>query len=435
MCRFVSFALPFVLLLLTSAVLPGCRSGTPAPNKDDFRIMDGRLYRNDDTLHTIRAFETPGLGGHLTELDRIVPALCRVANVGGNSICFALEGFNGDASTLDPGRVQALLDLAKRCKDQHMRLILKVLGSVGDDPAQCERATRTAATALNDGRILYWFTGPRGPAMAALFKSLRPNLVTLAEQGGDLAVTEDPASAKKDPLRVLLGDFTAADGEQAHFILPDDPALYAKLDKARRRPVELKPWVPDKSVLSEAERKEGFIALFNGRDLSGWGFQHGETEGSYAARDGMLVCDGSGGPPLYTRDRYDNFVLRFEFRIVEGGNSGMFIRAPRDCRQSKIGFEFQILGDYGEEPSKTSTGSVYDQVAPRINAGKPAGEWNTVELTLIGPRYKAILNGELIQDVNFDDVPELRYRLRKGFIAVQDHNHEVAFRNLRIKKL
>ena len=140
-------------------------------------------------------------------------------------------------------------------------------------------------------------------------------------------------------------------------------------------------------------------------------------------------------PPLYTRDRYDNFVLRFEFRIVQDGNSGVFIHAPRDCRQSKIGFEFQILGDYGEEPNKTSTGSVYDQVTPRLNAGKPAGEWNTAEVRLNGPHYKAILNGKQIQDVNFDDVPELKYRLRKGFIALQDHNNEVAFRNLRIKKL
>jgi len=431
---------PVFVLLTICIALAGCGPEEPALGDDDFRIIDRQLYRNDDTLHTIRAFESPGLGAHVGALEHIVPALARVADVGGNTLCFALEGYNDDASALDPTLTQALLDLAGRCKDQHMRLILKVIETVGEDPAQCERATRTAAAALNDGRMIYWFTGPNGPAMAALFKSLRPNRITMAEEGGDLRsakaeVEDGHVMPSGDSLKVLVGDFTDGNAEQAHFILPDDPAMYAKLDEARRNLAELAPWELDTAPVSEEERAEGFAALFNGKDLGGWNYQNGATEGSYSVQDGLLVCDGSGGPALYTRDRYDNFVLRFEFRITEEGNSGVFIRAPRDCRQSKIGFEFQIMGDYGEEPTETSTGAVYDKVAPRINAGKPAGEWNEAELTLNGPHYKAILNGELIQDVNFDEIPELKYRLRKGFIAVQDHDHVVAFRNMRIRKL
>jgi len=422
------------LLVLVAMVLGGCASSAPDVGKDDFRIRDGQLYRSDDTMHTIRAFETPRLGACPGDLDCIVPTLVRVADVGGNTPCIPLQGLSDDASAIDPDHAQALKDLANRCKDQHMRLILKPLATVEGDAAKCEAATRAAAT-LGDGRILYWFTGEHGPAMAALFKELQPNLITMAASGADLAVVPAGTEAQGDALTVLLGDFMEANADQAHFILPDDPAMYAKLDEARRRPVELAPWTPDNSVLSEAERAEGFIALFNGTDLSGWGFQHGETEGSYSVKDGLLFCDGSGGPALYTRDRYDDFVLRFEFRIVEGGNSGVWIRAPRDCRQSKTGFEFQIMGDYGEEPTKTSTGAIYDVVAPLKNAGKPAGEWNTVELTLNGPVYKAILNGEVVQDINFDDDPELKHRLRRGFIAVQDHDHEAAFRNIRIKQL
>ena len=104
-------------------------------------------------------------------------------------------------------------------------------------------------------------------------------------------------------------------------------------------------------------------------------------------------------------------------------------------RESKMGFEFQIMGDFGEEAHKNGTGAVYDVVAPSVNASQPAGHWNDLELILDGPRYRAILNGVIIQDLNFDEDDELRHRLRNGFIALQDHGSAVAFRNIRIKRL
>ena len=180
---------------------------------------------------------------------------------------------------------------------------------------------------------------------------------------------------------------------------------------------------------------DGWAILFNGRSLDGWGATGWNPEG-FIAKDGMIVRNRGGGDSLRTRDRYDDFVLRLEWKLSrEGANSGIFLRAPRENRESKMGFEFQLMGDYGEEPNKNGTGSVYDVIAPTANPSRPIGEWNDLEIVLDGPHCKATLNGVVIQDLNFDEDEELRHRLRNGFIALQDHGSAVAFRNIRIKRL
>lgn len=137
-----------------------------------------------------------------------------------------------------------------------------------------------------------------------------------------------------------------------------------------------------------------------------------------------------------TRDRYGDFILRLEGRIEAGGNSGIHIRAPRACRQSRIGFEFQFMGDYDiTVPDKNSTGSVYDVLPALTTALRPEGEWNEFELHLEGSRVRARINGILVQDTDFEDHEELRHRLRRGFIGLQDHDCFVQYRNIRIKPL
>lgn len=67
------------------------------------------------------------------------------------------------------------------------------------------------------------------------------------------------------------------------------------------------------------------------------------------------------------------------------------------------------------EPHSTSTGAIYDVLPAQALAVKKKGEWNSVEIILDGPRYKNTLNGIVVQDVNFDDIEELKYRLRRGY--------------------
>jgi hypothetical protein len=70
-----------------------------------------------------------------------------------------------------------------------------------------------------------------------------------------------------------------------------------------------------------------------------------------------------------------------------------------------------------------------------VNASKPSGEWNRVEIRCEGSRVTATLNGETVQDVDFSQDPELAHRLREGFIMLQDHGNRVAYRNVRLKEL
>jgi hypothetical protein len=151
--------------------------------------------------------------------------------------------------------------------------------------------------------------------------------------------------------------------------------------------------------------------------------------------EGDFEFKEQGGKAILTRNRYDNFILRLDYKIAEGGNSGVFLRAPRAARQSKIGMEFQIHGDVGAPVGDDMTGAIYLVVPPTVNATNPPMTWNSLEIELNGSHMKATLNGQVVHDFDMDTVEELKYRLKDGFIGLQDHNHFVAFRNVRIKEL
>ncbi|MCX7967101.1 MAG: DUF1080 domain-containing protein [Armatimonadetes bacterium] len=180
------------------------------------------------------------------------------------------------------------------------------------------------------------------------------------------------------------------------------------------------------------QSEEGFVPLFNGKDLTGW---HVMGSPSWKVENGVLVCTGEGGGWLRSDKQYENFVLRLEFRISKGGNSGIFIRSALEGNPAFTGMEVQILDDHGRTPSPHTTGSIYDAVAPQKNMSKPAGEWNFVEIICRGPWVVVAMNGEEIVRTNMDEHPKLKERLRKGYIGLQNHGNRVEFRNICIKEL
>jgi hypothetical protein len=185
--------------------------------------------------------------------------------------------------------------------------------------------------------------------------------------------------------------------------------------------------------MSAAQKaEEGFVPLFNGKDLTGW---HVMGTPAWKVEDGVLVCTGEGGGWLRSDKQYENFVLRLEFRISKGGNSGIFIRSALEGNPAFTGMEIQILDDHGREPAPYTTGAIYDAVAPKKNMSKPAGEWNFVEIICSGPWVVVAMNGEEIVRVNMDEHPKLKDRLRKGYIGLQNHGSRVEFRNICIKEL
>lgn len=189
--------------------------------------------------------------------------------------------------------------------------------------------------------------------------------------------------------------------------------------------------------ISKEEEEEGFVPLFNGVDLEGWHVvvrQHPSVD-AWSVSDGVLVCNGEGRGWIRPKREYENFVLRLEYKISPGGNSGVFIRTTEEGRPAYQGMEIQILDDQGKEPTKKSTGAIYDAVAPKRNMSKPAGEWNQMEIGCLGRQVRVWMNGEQIVDVDLDEYPELRSRLPRGYIGLQNHGVPVEFRNVRIKEL
>jgi hypothetical protein len=174
-------------------------------------------------------------------------------------------------------------------------------------------------------------------------------------------------------------------------------------------------------------------SLFNGRDLTGWVAMHG---GEWKVEEGVIVGRNGtnwstnpekSGSWLRTEKEYSDFTLDLEYAINARGNSGVFIRSALEKNPAFTGHEVQILDDHGREPKKTTTGSLYDVIAPTKNMSKPTGEWNSLRVTTKGRRIQVTMNGEPIVDYETD-------RLTRGYIGLQNHdtNAVVKFRNIRI---
>jgi len=190
----------------------------------------------------------------------------------------------------------------------------------------------------------------------------------------------------------------------------------------------------------------GFASLFDGKTLKGWTLVGGHGPG-YLAENEKIVCPAEGGGNLYTEREYPNFVLRFEFLMEPGGNSGVGIRAPLEGDAAYQGMEIQILDDQdsrykGQLKPEQHHGSIYDVIPARTGYLKPAGQWNEEEITANGRRITVKLNGVIIVDSDLDIVKEPRVLKRHpglarttGHIGFLGHGTRVEFRNIRIKQL
>ena len=187
----------------------------------------------------------------------------------------------------------------------------------------------------------------------------------------------------------------------------------------------------------------GFCSMFNGRDLEGWEPGAGTEATSWNVADGLLVCNGKKGPWLRTKQEYGDFNMRLDYKLLPGGNSGVYVRVPKDgahrgksANQDQAGVEVQILDDQAERYAKLKDyqycGSVYAIAPSTQRVGREAGQWNSMEIDCRGTRYRVTLNGVVIVDADADAFPELAERLTKGYLGLQNHSEEVWFRNLRI---
>ncbi len=191
-----------------------------------------------------------------------------------------------------------------------------------------------------------------------------------------------------------------------------------------------------------------FTNIFDGQTLNGWKLM-GQKGDGYGVTNGVIYCAKGGGGNLLTEKEYENFILRFEFKLEEGANNGLGIRAPLEGDAAYLGMEIQILdegaaenGKWGRLKPEQFHGSIYGVVAAKKGALKPPGEWNSQEVIAEGRRIKVTVNDTVVLEVNLNDITDPA-RIAKhpglfrerGHIGFLGHNDYVEFRNIRIREL
>ena len=204
------------------------------------------------------------------------------------------------------------------------------------------------------------------------------------------------------------------------------------------------------SVLPGRALADEWKQLFNGKDLTGWNHV---GPGGMTVEDGLIKTHGGMGLLYWTGGKVGDVAIRVVFKMRDkNDNSGVFIRIPIEPREEWMpvhyGYEVQI----DNEPEKSNedeyhyTGALYSLTKPLAKAGKPGPEWNTMEITLDGPRTIVNVNGQKVTDYTegqpvperkFDFEPQHGPRPIKGWFGLQNHsdNDIVFYKEVAMKRL
>jgi len=171
------------------------------------------------------------------------------------------------------------------------------------------------------------------------------------------------------------------------------------------------------------------VELFNGRDLAGWrALMPGQALG-WTVRDGILT-NTAGANNLLSEKTFWNFALHAEFRVGSKSNSGIGLRGR---------YEIQILEDYGQPPDTHGNGALYSRVLPTLNASRPAGEWQTYDIRIVGRTVSVVLNGKTVIDRREAEGPTAiamdADETKPGPVFLQGDHGSVEFRKITVTPL
>jgi hypothetical protein len=130
------------------------------------------------------------------------------------------------------------------------------------------------------------------------------------------------------------------------------------------------------------------VELFNGKNLDGWKPRNPKRPNGWKVIDGILT-NAEPGNDLVTEATFGDFNLHAEFRYEAGSNSGIYLRGR---------YEAQLEDNFGDEPESHKIGAIYGFLTPSVNAAKKAGEWQSLDITLIGRQVTILLNGQRVVD-------------------------------------
>jgi Domain of Unknown Function (DUF1080) len=211
--------------------------------------------------------------------------------------------------------------------------------------------------------------------------------------------------------------------------------------------------IAEPNALTDAEKSAGWRLLFDGKTTNGW-VAIGKTtfpSKGWIVQDGTLktVAKGGGGD-IVTNERFDDFELEWEWRIAQGGNSGIKYNLPDPSKG--VGCEYQLIDDAGHIDAKLNggtrtTASLYDVLKPADDKKlKPAGEWNSSRIVVKGNHVEHWLNGAKTVEFEFgsealkEAVAKSKFKNTAGWgvktkspILLQDHGDEIALRSIKIK--
>ena len=209
------------------------------------------------------------------------------------------------------------------------------------------------------------------------------------------------------------------------------------------------------NTLTEKEKKEGWVLLFDGTTMNGWrSYKNKESEG-WDVKNGELYCKAEGvtkRADLITNSAYENYELQIDWKIAPKKNSGIIYMATEENGASyESGPEYQLIDDIGY-PAKLNdkqlSGGNYDMHAPSAKAAKPAGEFNHTRIVINKGHVEHWLNGTKVVDYQLwtPEWEQLKanskwkdvkpYGMSKsGHIALQDHGGGIAFKNIKLKPL
>lgn len=220
-------------------------------------------------------------------------------------------------------------------------------------------------------------------------------------------------------------------------------------------------------ALTPAERRSGWELLFDGESTKGWRNYQSDTVGSgWVVKNGVLNRAAKGAGDLITVEQFENFELSLEYKISEGGNSGVLFRVTEEGKKAwHTGPEIQLYDNAG--PGTQKAGWLYDLyqpvkpkwsmnveqqagiITPKIDdATRPAGQWNQLYVRVSPRQSQVALNGVAYFNFQIGDsdwnsrVAASKFskfesfgKATKGHLCLQDHGNDVAFRNIKIRKL